>query len=280
MHFSILFPMLTKLIPLHILEIIKKSVSLSTITELRLRKGRKTVIKTANRVYVLDYKPNDEDFTYVIKIATRNSLYSYQDEIRNGYIPYHGIRIGVSGRGVTDKDRLITIKDFTSLTIRIPREIIGVSSPLTHIINNFENTLVISPPYGGKTTLIRDIARVLSNNYETLIIDEREEIYNDKYTFGEKLDVFLNTPKHLIVEGVIRSLSPEIIVLDELFAKTDLEVLREITRCGIKILASLHGENFNLLNAHYPNIFGYFTNVIELSNKPRVGSIKSIVRLK
>ena len=276
----IFFSMLTRLLPTNIFDYIKNAIPIQKVTEIRIRLGRRIVVKSAFNEISVDYKPTENDIQEIIRTATRNSLYAYQDEIKKGYIPFEGIRIGLSGSGVTDGEKIITIKDFTSLTIRVPHEVVGCAEKLVRILNVCENTLIISPPYGGKTTLIRDIARLLSGKYETLIVDERGEIYNESYTFGDKVDVFSNTPKNMVIEGIIRSISPEVIVLDELFSESDDVVLGEIDRCGVKIIASIHALGVEQLKKHNPKLLEHFVYAVELSNKPKVGSIKSIVRLK
>lgn len=272
--------MLTRLLPTNIFDYIKNAIPIQKVTEIRIRLGRKIVVKSAFNEIIVDYKPTENDIQEIIRTATHNSLYAYQDEIKKGYIPFEGIRIGLSGSGVTDGEKIITIKDFTSLTIRVPHEVVGCAEKLVRILNVCENTLIISPPYGGKTTLIRDIARLLSGKYETLIVDERGELYNESYTFGDKVDVFSNTPKNIVIEGIIRSISPEVIVLDELFSESDDVVLGEIDRCGVKIIASIHALGVEQLKKHNPKLLEHFVYAVELSNKPKVGSIKSIVRLK
>ena len=271
--------MLSALIPPNLFDLILSKVPETAITEIRLRVGRKVIVKTAERSIVTAYVATSNDIEYVVGKATKNSLYAYQDEIKSGFISYDGIRIGLSGKGVTDGNKLITIKDFSSLCLRIPRQILGASDQLNSVIENYENTIIIAPPYTGKTTLIRDIARKLSRKMDTLIIDERGEIYANSYEFGEKLDILLGVPKHLVIEGAIRSLSPEVIILDELFMENDLCVIEEIVRCGIKILASAHGNSVALLKEKYSRLLSNFSYAIELSNKPKVGAIKSIVRL-
>lgn len=272
--------MLDILLPPNLYNLIISKTPEAKITEIRLRIGRNVVVKTAERAITLNCVTTQTDVEYVIGKGTKNSLYAFQDEIKSGFISYEGIRIGLSGKGVTDDNRLITIKDFSSLCLRIPHQILGVSDPINHLIENYLNTIIIAPPYAGKTTLIRDIARKLSRKKDTLIIDERGEIFASSYEFGEKLDVFVGVPKHLILEGVIRSLSPEVIVLDELFMEKDVTVVEEIVRCGIKILASAHGDSVTLLREKYPRLLSNFTYAVELCNKPKVGAIKSITRLK
>ncbi len=271
--------MLAKLIGNDLYQMIINSIPYSNLTEIRMRVGRKLVIKDIYKSCILEYKSTKQDIDYIINVATHNSLYAYEDDVKKGFLTFDGIRIGLVGEGVTDNTKLITIKNFTSLIIRIPHQVEGIASSINNLTKYFDNTLIIAPPYAGKTTLIRDICRVLSNKFDTLIIDEREEIYSDKYSFGNNIDVFVGTQKQLITEGIIRACSPEIIVFDEVFPKKDYEIIEQISSSGIKVLASIHGNNFDDIKNCYPTLISLFKNAIVLSNKPRVGSIKSVVRL-
>lgn len=280
MPFCIKFFMLTKLLGTNIVDSIKSKIPLSTLTEVRIRANRRITIKNLNTSFLIDDSLSEEGIQNLLRMATNNSLYAVEDDIKKGFVSFAGIRIGICGKGVTNDDKLITIRNITSLTIRIPHEIINCSKYLHTILNPLENILIISPPCCGKTTLIRDVARVLSNNYDTLIVDERGEIYSDRFTFGERIDVFTNTPKNMVVEGVIRALSPEVIVLDEVYGEKDIRVLEEIERSGVKIVATTHSNNLESLKKHNSRILNHFNFAVELSNKPKIGTIKSIVRLR
>ena len=280
MPFCIKFFMLTKLLGTNIVDSIKSKIPLSTLTEVRIRANRRITIKNLNTSFLIDDSLSEEGIQSLLRMATNNSLYAVEDDIKKGFVSFAGIRIGLCGKGVTNDDKLITIRNITSLTIRIPHEIINCSKNLHTILNPLENILIISPPCCGKTTLIRDVARVISNNYDTLIVDERGEIYSDRFTFGERIDVFTNTPKNMVVEGVIRALSPEVIVLDEVYGEKDIRVLEEIERSGVKIVATTHSNNLESLKKHNSRILNHFNFAVELSNKPKIGTIKSIVRLR
>lgn len=280
MPFCIKFFMLTKLLGTNIVDSIKSKIPLSTLTEVRIRANRRITIKNPNTSFLIDDSLSEEGIQSLLRTATNNSLYAVEDDIKKGFVSFAGIRIGLCGKGVTNDDKLITIRNITSLTIRIPHEIINCSKNLHTILNPLENILIISPPCCGKTTLIRDVARVISNNYDTLIVDERGEIYSDRFTFGERIDVFTNTPKNMVVEGVIRALSPEVIVLDEVYGEKDIRVLEEIERSGVKIVATTHSNNLESLKKHNSRILNHFNFAVELSNKPKIGTIKSIVRLR
>ncbi|MDD3947825.1 MAG: hypothetical protein PHI19_08310, partial [Clostridia bacterium] len=220
----------------------------------------------------------------VVARATGFSLYSKQDEIKEGFIHYSGgIRIGVAGKGVADRGTLSGFSEITSVNIRLPHEMIGCSKKLAPILADFDNTIIVSPPFAGKTTLIRDMIRVLAKTYDVAVVDERCEISGggeSVYDIGILTDIIQNVPKTLIVEGLIRSMSPEIIVLDELSPYKDMKVIEEISRSGIKLLASIHSSNIERLVSALPDIPRHFTYGVLLGNKPCIGSIQSIVRFR
>lgn len=250
------------------------------VTEIRLRAGRNMSVRNASMRKISSYVVGREDVSAVMRRATRSSLYACQEELKAGYLSYSGgIRIGIGGEGVTESDKVLTYKNISSLNIRVPHEVKGCADSLKGILSSSGNIIVLSPPYGGKTTLIRDISRILSYVMDTLIIDEREEICSDSYDFGPLLDIISNTPKHLAVEGAIRSMNPEVIVMDELYPVRDGAVVGEIMRSGIRLVASAHATNPEDFFCKAPLLRDCFAYAVVLGYKPRAGSIKSVLRL-
>jgi stage III sporulation protein AA len=256
----------------------------SELTEIRLRRGLPVAVRAGNEKKTLAFIVGKKTIDDVVARSTGFSLYSRQDEIREGYIHYPGgIRIGVAGKGVTDSGCMTGFSEITSLNIRLPHEIIGCSAPLNGIMEDYENTLIVSLPFAGKTTLVRDMIRVLASRYDVAVIDERSELSGGPesgYDLGKYCDIIANTPKTLAAEGLIRAMSPEIIVLDELSPEKDCKIVEEITRSGIKVLASIHSDSFGRLLDTLPWIQKRFSYGVLLSNKPKMGSIKSIVRFR
>ena len=269
-----------KLLGEQIYDAVVKAVPLNAVTEIRLRRGEKVFVKNASGGRFAEYRCSSEDIAAVLKRATMSSLYAYQEELKNGYVHYSkGVRIGVAGEGVVESGKIITYKNFTSLTVRIPHEVVGAADRILNILNPFENLLVISPPYGGKTTLLRDVARILSENRDTLILDERGEFFAGGARFGPRADFIVNTPKRLAAEGAIRAMNPEIIVMDEIFPSVDMPVIRDIASSGVKIAASIHSDSVESVLKRFPEVRELFSYAVVLSHKPRAGSIKSITRL-
>jgi stage III sporulation protein AA len=273
--------MLKKLIGETLFSEICKIVPYEFLTEIRLRLNMPIAVKNRSERFYLKTQANKAIIDTIIARATHHSLYAYQHEMAMGYIHVSGgIRLGLAGRVVYEKDKITAFKDISSLNIRIPHEIIDCSLPLVDILQDFKNTIIIAPPFAGKTTLIRDMARVLSNYHDLTVIDEREEIAGREgtYKLGKLCDVISGVPKALAYEGIIRSLSPEIIVLDELFPLNDLKAVQEIARSGVKFLASLHGDSIENFVKTSPDMASLFSYAVLLGTKPKVGSIKSIVK--
>lgn len=260
---------------------IKKILPFERLTEVRLRSGKKTVVKDARFSYVSDFVASDNYIGNIVARATDYSLYAHQDELATGFLSYkNGIRIGVCGTVVTDGNKVLTIKNFTSLNIRIPHQITGIADELTELLTDYENCLVVAPPFGGKTTLIREITRRLSRGTDIAVVDERGELYGGGYfDLGRCTDIITGAQKHLISEGILRAMSPQTVVFDELFPTRDLECLKTLSRSGIKILAGIHAENADVIKKEIPELAALFTYAVTLSYKPSAGSIKSFERL-
>lgn len=258
-----------------------KLFKIEQIAEIRIRIGRKLAVKDIYSNRFGQHIVTEADISGIIKRATKNSLYAFQEELSKGYLPYSGgIRIGIAGTGVIEKDRLITFKNITSLTVRIPHEVLGVANKISASLDPFENLLIVSPPFGGKTTMLRDIARILSNKFDTLVLDERGEFGMAGATFGDRIDFITGTPKTLAAEGAVRAMSPEVIVLDELYPPKDGLILNELARSGIKLAAGIHSDSAEGAIERYPLLKELFSSCVVLSNKPRAGSIKSVVRIQ
>ena len=254
------------------------------ITEIRLRLGKKIAVKDITKTVFITEIATQRIIEALIDNVTARSRYAFFEEIKSGYIYCKdGIRVGLAGDGVVQNGALTGIKSIRHVNLRLAHDIEGVASRLYS--DSFSNTLIISPPFCGKTTVIRDYARHLAKAYDVSVVDERYELFGKAdggYSFktGERMDIVSGVPKSLCVEGIIRAMSPEIVVLDEVFPAHDLYTLRELSRSGIKILASLHAENPDRARTALPEITSLFTFAVTLSNKPTVGHIQSVTRLQ
>lgn len=269
-----------KLLGNYIYNHIINNFPLKSIMEIRIRLNSNIMLRTYEGIHFLDIIATSNLINEIVRNATKNSLYAYETEISNGYISYDGgIRIGIIGKGNISEGNFIAYKNFYSLCIRIPRQIFNLKKEINDILEDFENTLIISPPGCGKTTLCREMARILSNTNDTLIIDERYELCGETFTMkmGMQCDLVSGIAKSVLYENIIRTMSPQIVVCDELFGNDDIEAIKRITLSGIKCLATYHAKNIRDIPK---SLVSLFTWIILLNSNPHVGSIQSITRRK
>lgn len=183
----------------------------------------------------------------IIDNLTEKSLYAFNESIKKGFLTGKGgIRVGVAGECVYDKE-LITIKNIDSLNIRIPHEVNGSSDAFFDRIKkngDFCSTLIISPPFCGKTTVLKDVAKKINDYYDKniLIIDERGEFSPVK---GARIDSIKYSDKLYAFEYGIRSMSPDIIITDELSTKEDWLCAMRAVNSGVKIISTCHAETID-----------------------------------
>jgi len=251
---------------------------IACVREIRLRLGQNAHIKTTNGDFFPSFVVTQDILQKIVAVATNNSRYAYEDEISSGYVPYkNGIRIGVIGDGRVCGEKKLAYKKIHSLCIRIPHEVRANSDKLKDLLSDFDSTLILSPPGVGKTTLIREMARILSNDFDTLIADERYEICgaNISMTLGKRADILQGIPKAFAYENIIRTAAPQIVVFDELFGESDASAVKRIINSGIKCLATYHADGEKSVPK---GILEDFVYVITLNSNPSVGNILSIIK--
>lgn len=230
------------------------------IEEIRIRNSKPIILKLNNSEKIINYIVQTEDVLKILQSICENSIYSYQNQICEGFITIKGgHRIGITGSAVIENNKVKNINYISNLNFRIARQIIGCSNNIIkEIINQEENTiyntLIVSPPGAGKTTLLRDIIRNLSNGTEEItgknigVVDERGEIaamykgipQND---LGIRTDIIENIKKSVGMKMLIRSMAPEIIVADEIGSKEDVQEINYAVCSGIKGIFTAHGNS-------------------------------------
>ncbi len=248
-----------------LLEIFEKYINLEKVNEIRMRLNKRLLVYISGKPYYIAYDGitnikdkaivvSREMLYNVIKRATERSLYAVNNQLKQGFLTVlGGIRIGICGEVVIENGKVQTIKNFSSINIRVAREVKNCSLSILEFLltGGFCNTLIISPPGCGKTTLIRDILyqmSVRSYTYNILLADERYEIancFNGKPTLdvGEFTDIISGVEKAYAFNCGIRTMNPDIVVTDELSTKEDLESIMSISSCGVKVLASVHAKD-------------------------------------
>lgn len=199
------------------------------------------------------YTVSAEEVQTAFGRVCENSVYAHLEEIRQGFITIRGgHRVGICGKAVCDGERIKTFREISSLNFRIAREVLGLGDGvIEHIISGrkVKSALLIAPPQMGKTTLLRDIIRQVSNRgFKVGVTDDRGELGamyegalgND---LGAQTDVVDGAPKAEAVELLLRTMSPKVIASDEIASKEDATALCKAAGTGVKIIASSHGES-------------------------------------
>lgn len=255
--------------PIHIIKVLEKYLFdvENKLEEIRLRVGQPIILKFLNDDVIVDYKVTSNDLLEILEKLCENSIYSYQNQICNGYITIvGGHRVGLTGSVVMQENKVININYISSLNFRIARQVFGCGNKILKYIIDFSkdtifNTLIVSPPGAGKTTILRDVIRQLSDGIgnfrgETVgIVDERSEICSmyrgvPQNDIGIRTDVLENIPKSIGMKMLIRSMAPNIICADEIGSMEDIEAIKYIVCSGVKGVFTVHGSNLSELYAN------------------------------
>ena len=246
------------------IRIFLKLKNVDRLEEIRLRIGKKVDLRYIDEEVFLNEIITKLDIEEILENICKNSVYSYQNEIVNGFITIEGgHRVGITGSCVVEKGKIVNICNITSLNIRIAKQIKDVSRFLDMYIVKEDailNTLIVSPPGMGKTTILKDLIRRISNGdgFKSLnvsVVDERLELSANfdgtiQIDLGEKTDIITNICKDKGMKMLIRSMAPEVIVVDEIGTKEDVEAIKYAVTSGVKGIFTAHGDSFDniLLN--------------------------------
>ncbi len=233
-----------------------------------------------------------EEITEIFTKACTYSVYNRQNEISRGFITINGgHRMGISGTAVYGRSELVNIKDISSLNIRISREFIGCSKELfSQLQSDLSGMLICGKPCSGKTTLIRDIARVLSLdcNKKVCVVDSRNEISSSfrgevQNDLGN-CDVFTMYNKTDAIEHAVRNMSPDYVVCDEIVTKEEVSAISRGINSGVHFIATVHCSSVSeLVNKplfrELLTLDG-FENAVILKNREHPCEIDSIINIK
>lgn len=258
------------------------------IQEIRIRLGQAIVYKSYNQIFKTNIIANESIILKLLECFTNNSVYAVQSEINSGFITIKGgHRIGISGTCIFENGKIKNIRYISSLNIRVAHEIKGCGENLVNNLytNCFENTLILSSPGCGKTTLLRDMIRELSMKGNNIsVIDERSEIaamykgvaQND---LGPCTDIMNQCKKDTGIKMMIRSMAPNIIATDEIGDSKDIDAIYEANFAGIKLLLTAHGEALKDVPSKLLKN-KLFHNIIILRNKTKPGIVEKIYKLQ
>jgi stage III sporulation protein AA len=276
--------------------------NIQKLEEIRIRANKPVILKLGQVEIVLSYTITTNEIIGILQNICNNSIYTYQNQICNGFITLPGgNRVGIAGNVVIKDGQVSNISYIYSLNFRISHQINGASDNILKYVldtenNTIFNTLIVSPPGAGKTTMIRDLAKRISNgineiNFRGLdvsIIDERGEIaamtkgitFND---VGIRTDVLDNVPKSIGIRMAVRSMAPKVIIADEIGNKDDVNIINYAICSGVKCIFTAHGSDMEdlLKNNEINKIINLqlFSKIIFLDEKQK-GKIKNVVNIQ
>ena len=273
-------------------EIKKYMSNIQNIEEIRLRTNKPIILKNSNGNNLLIHIVSKEELLETFQKVCEQSIYSYQKQICEGFITIKGgHRVGITGSCVIENGKIININYISSLNFRIAREKKDVSNKILKYIlneNDVNNTLIISKPGCGKTTILRDLVRKISTKKTCGIVDERGEIASmykgePQNDIGILSDVMDNCTKSDGMKMLIRSMSPEVIVCDEIGNKQDIEAINYAMCSGVKGIFTAHGNSLEeiMLNEQISQLLEkYIVQIIIVLDDKKRGEIKNIYRLE
>lgn len=228
-----------------------RETSWEGIEELRLGTGRPLRLLRRGREEELWPLASQEDLEDLLRRACRQSVYACADSLRQGYVTVEGgHRIGVCGAGVTERGEVRNLHLPSSVAIRVAHQIPGSADSLMPKLT--KSTLLLGPPGSGKTTLLRDAVRQLSDRKRQRVglVDERGELSASvggvaQLNIGTRTDVLVHVDKAAAIMMLLRTMSPQWIAVDEITAPEDIAALEQAAYCGVRLLATAHGDTLD-----------------------------------
>jgi stage III sporulation protein AA len=269
------FYFIVSYLPLRIQKIINNlnEEILNEIQEIRIRAERPVVLILKSNNYFITYKgilsiihsanviyTSQSEITEAFNKICDYSIHSHYEDVLNGYVTLkNGARVGVTGTAVFDKTTLKGIRNIDGLNFRIPRYVDNCADFIVNNIFNsgISNLLIAGPPSSGKTTILKDLIYQLSSGkmekyYKICVIDERKELvsFNNIDRLGFNTDVLYGYPKSIGISMAVRTLSPDIIICDEIGVEDIDEIIKSLNS-GVSFIFTIHAQNYNELKNKY-----------------------------
>lgn len=281
--------------------LIEEKPDYDSIYEIRLRTGKPLFLVYSGGERCLKikgrepYLVTEQDLKETLEYVSGYSLYACEDEIRQGYISVQGgHRIGVAGKVILDGNHIRGMKYISCINVRLSHQVPGCADAVMSYIQDGEHlshTLIISPPRGGKTTLLRDVIRQLSNGREDIpgvtvgVVDERSELAGSwqgipQNDLGLRTDILDACPKAEGMQMLVRAMSPDVVAVDELGREEDFRAVESVIHCGCCLIATAHGNSLEdvLRQPFFQKLkeMEIFEKYIVLGGRNQVGAIKGI----
>lgn len=270
-------------------------IPFSKLQEIRLRIGKPLIIVSDNIEFVLHKIIEKEELMEILEYVSNYSLYAFENELKQGFITIEGgHRVGMTGQVQIEEGEVKNIKHISSMNIRISHEILNCADIIFPYITEDKqicNTLIISPPRCGKTTMLRDLIRQVSDGNRWVrgctvgVVDERSELGGcylgvPQNQLGIRTDILDCCPKSKGMLMLVRSMAPQVIAVDEIGSAEDIHSLEYAMHCGCKMMATIHGASMEeirkkpfideLVKRHK------FERYVVLGNTHHIGEIEGV----
>lgn len=239
-------------LPPPVLDGLQRYGTLEQLEEVHLRKGRQTELMIRRKAVLLPYRATDWDLQILLDRATDYTLYAAEDALKEGFCTTRdGCRIGVAGTAVRQNGEITAIRDLSSLNLRVAKQIFGLADCLMETLHQQPGSvLILGAPGCGKTTLLRDTVRQISDRLEQRvgIADVRFELAGchlgaPVMDVGCRTDILSGGSKEACIMMLLRTMNPQWIAMDEITSREDVEVLSHCAYCGVHLLATAHAFN-------------------------------------